>query len=198
MKRLLLILILTFSFQSWAKADDIKDFEIEGMSIGDSLLDYFSQEEIKSKINSYKDKGYIYSSKDFYSLTFRFLPKFEIYDAVQVQLKDNDKGYKVYAIDGLNYYKNNINECNDKFDSVEKEFDLLFKNAQKDKQEKGKHPADKSGKSTTISVFYNMHNKDHASIMCYDWSEVMNIDDTLTISLTTYEFNNFLLKKAYK
>ena len=43
MKRLLLILILTFSFQSLTKADDIRDFEIEGMSIGDSLLDYFSE-----------------------------------------------------------------------------------------------------------------------------------------------------------
>ena len=40
MKRLLLILILTLSFQSWTKADDIRDFEIEGMSIGDSLLDF--------------------------------------------------------------------------------------------------------------------------------------------------------------
>ena len=36
-----------FSFQSWTKADDIRDFEIEGMSIGDSLLDYYSKEEIK-------------------------------------------------------------------------------------------------------------------------------------------------------
>ena len=43
MKRLLLILILTFSFQTLSKADDIRDFEIEGMSIGDSLLDHFSK-----------------------------------------------------------------------------------------------------------------------------------------------------------
>ena len=47
MKRLLLILILTFSFQSLTKADDINEFEIEGMSVGDSLLDYFNEEEIK-------------------------------------------------------------------------------------------------------------------------------------------------------
>ena len=40
MKRLLLILILTLNFQSWTKADDIRDLEIEGMSIGDSLLDF--------------------------------------------------------------------------------------------------------------------------------------------------------------
>ena len=43
MKRLLLILILTLSFQTLAKADDIRDFEIEGISIGDSALKYFDK-----------------------------------------------------------------------------------------------------------------------------------------------------------
>ena len=51
MKRLLLILILTLSFQSWGKADDIRDFQIEGMSIGDSLLDYFNKDKIQLFIN---------------------------------------------------------------------------------------------------------------------------------------------------
>ena len=40
MKRLLLILILAFGFHSLAKADDIRDFEIEGISIGDSLFEH--------------------------------------------------------------------------------------------------------------------------------------------------------------
>ena len=52
MKRLLLILILTFSFQSLTKADDIRDFEIEGMSIGDSLLDFMSITEIKNDLKT--------------------------------------------------------------------------------------------------------------------------------------------------
>ena len=46
MKRLLLILILTFSFQSLTKADDIRDFEIEGMSVGDSLLDFLLKKKL--------------------------------------------------------------------------------------------------------------------------------------------------------
>ena len=49
MKRLLLILILTFSFQTLTKADDIRDFLIEGMSVGDSLLDFFSKNQIENK-----------------------------------------------------------------------------------------------------------------------------------------------------
>ena len=36
-----LITFLIFGLQSWTKANDIKDFEMEGMSIGSSLLDFF-------------------------------------------------------------------------------------------------------------------------------------------------------------
>ena len=57
MNKFLLILILIFSFQSWTKADDISDFQIEGMSIGDSALDYFSEKEINdSKKTPYENK----------------------------------------------------------------------------------------------------------------------------------------------
>ena len=48
MRNFLLILILILSFQSWTKADDIRDFQIEGMSIGDSLLNFVSKKEIKN------------------------------------------------------------------------------------------------------------------------------------------------------
>ena len=52
------VLVLIFNLQSFTKADDIRDFEIEGMSIGDSLLDYFSEDKIENSIakHSYKHK----------------------------------------------------------------------------------------------------------------------------------------------
>ena len=49
MKIFLSVLILIFGLQSWTKADDIKDFEIEGMSVGESLLNYFNKKDIESK-----------------------------------------------------------------------------------------------------------------------------------------------------
>ena len=48
MKIILSVLILIFGLQSWSKANDISDFEIEGMSIGDSLLNYFSKVQIET------------------------------------------------------------------------------------------------------------------------------------------------------
>jgi len=56
-KRILFSLIIILSLQSFTIADDIQDLEIEGMSVGDSLLDYFSEDEIKNNIyDAYPNK----------------------------------------------------------------------------------------------------------------------------------------------
>ena len=54
MKKFLAILILIFTLQTPSQADDIIDFQIEGMSIGDSALEYYTE----SKINSYEKEYY--------------------------------------------------------------------------------------------------------------------------------------------
>ena len=75
MKRLLLILILTFSLQSWTKADDIRDFEIEGISIGDSALDFFSEKDIKKNSKPfYKNKKYTPVQNDNYPFFKTYYP----------------------------------------------------------------------------------------------------------------------------
>ena len=86
MKRLFLYLFLIlFTLQIPSQADDIRDFEIEGMSIGDSALDYFSEEEIK------KVKIFIFKSKDYFSAQIYNDSKFVLYDAVQFFFKEKDK-----------------------------------------------------------------------------------------------------------
>jgi len=65
-------------------ADDISDFQIEGMSIGDSLLDFFSEEEIKQNI----EPRYFQYKKDkkFTTVEFVELNSFKLYNAVQAQV----------------------------------------------------------------------------------------------------------------
>ena len=46
-KKISFTLIIVFSFQLFTKAEDIRDFEIEGMSVGDSLHDHFSKKKNK-------------------------------------------------------------------------------------------------------------------------------------------------------
>ena len=79
MRIFITVLFLILSLQSWTKADDIRDFQIEGMSIGDSLLDYISENEIKNKINYHKEQGNdkkvghienFVSSKNYFEVSF--------------------------------------------------------------------------------------------------------------------------------
>jgi len=95
-KRFLIILILIFNLSNFSFADDIRDFQIEGMSIGDSLLDYFSEDEIKNNImkNYYKYK----SNKKFIAVEFNEFPFFKTYGNIQVHVKSDDKKYKIYQI----------------------------------------------------------------------------------------------------
>ena len=50
MKKLLGILIVGFFLCSTSFAEDISELEIEGISIGDSLLDHLSKQEIITEI----------------------------------------------------------------------------------------------------------------------------------------------------
>ena len=68
MRILLTILILIFGTQSLTKADDIKEFEIEGFSVGESLLKYLMKKKIKEKIN---DKtSFHYPNSKFVSILY--------------------------------------------------------------------------------------------------------------------------------
>ena len=105
MKRLLLILILTLSFQSLSKADDISDFQIEGMSVGDSLLNFFNEQEIKSI-----DPTIYPDSDKFYDLVITS-NKFDDFDQVTFGIKKNDKKYTINSLVGDLYFENAFLEC---------------------------------------------------------------------------------------
>jgi hypothetical protein len=187
MKRLLLILILTLSFQTLTKADEIRDFEIEGISIGDSLLDYFSQEEIKnSKRYDHTNSSWT-SDKMFQLRTNNKGP----YTEIMFALKKNDKRYTVYGISGLVKMEYNISDCYPKLENVSNELKELFPKA-KVERSSGKHEGDKSKKSKTTSIYFILPSGDFTSVSCYDWSKEMGYWDNFRISIITREFDNWV------
>ena len=72
MRIFLSIVVLIFSLQSWTKADDIRDFQIEGMVIGDSALNFFSESKILStNQNFYKGKEFSTSEIGNFQITYK-------------------------------------------------------------------------------------------------------------------------------
>ena len=84
MKIFISILILIFSVQSFAKADDIGDFEIDGIGINTSLLEYLSQNEIDLALQN----PTYYKNNKFVVIFINKLSK--TYDRLQVTFKPND------------------------------------------------------------------------------------------------------------
>ena len=193
MKRLLLILILTLSLQSWTKADDIRDFEIEGMSIGDSALDFFSKKNLlKNKKNWFKNKEYSHSE-------LRNLPNFKQYEDVHLNYLSNDKKFTLVAIEGVTFYRNKIKKCLKKMDEIDSEFKNLFKNTVRGGKEKNRHSnSSVPGKNYVTDIIYDFNNGDGVTLACYDWSKESGYGDHLRISLRSNKFSYFLNNKAYK
>ena len=189
-KRFLIILVLIFNLPNLSTADDIQDFQIEGMSIGDSLLDFFSEEEIKDKTNT----DY-YTNNKYTSVEFFQLPFFKIYDAVHFNYKMGDKKYIIDAIGGTLFCEKDIEKCNKKQKEIDLELSNMLKKSQR-VDDKGKHSADKSGKSTFLHINFWLISGDVAVIELVDWSEEITNEkrwiDNVKVSFRTEEFNDFL------
>ena len=106
MKTFLTLFVLFFS--SSVLSEDITDFQIEGISIGDSLLDYFSEDEIIEEIvrNRYM---YEYLTDEFGEVYLH--KEFKDYDYLSFIVRSKDKEYKIEQIRGIIAFNNNINEC---------------------------------------------------------------------------------------
>ena len=114
-----------FSLQSLTKANDIGDFQIEGMSIGDSLLNYLSITKINDNISkgqNYKGTNYKRTCIDNFG---------SVYDRFCVTFL-NDKRKTIQSIQGqLRYNKINYELCKNKMNDIDKELSDLFKGLKK-------------------------------------------------------------------
>lgn len=194
MRVFLSALILIFSLQSWTKADDITDFQIEGVSVGDSLLDYLSKELIENEKNS--DSAY--KDNEYFRVWYDGKGKFKTYDYLQIHLKANDAKYIIQSLEGKIIYKDNIKDCYSQKNIIYNELKELFPTA-KVKNVKSKHTADTSGKSLTDSTYLILPNdKGNFGVACYDYSKEFGKIDNLKVFIDTAEFLKWLNTKAYK
>ena len=183
-------IIFTFLFLFFTSkifADDISDFQIEGMSIGDSLLDYYNEIEINNyfKIGLYYEE---FAEFIIYETKNKISNNFEDYDGLQIVFKRNDNNLIIQSIGGNIIYENNINECYKKMNEIDLEFKNIFSKLKR--TDWGIiDTSDKSGNYKPITFDFN--NGDRIMIACYDFTK-NNWIDNLKISLYTKEYRDFI------
>ena len=191
MKRLLLILILTLNFQTLAKADDISDFEIEEISIGDSLLDHFNLEEIKDLDNiSYPDKKYIFANLENYGIQ---------YDRLQIGYKNNDNTYEIHLLNGVILFEdNNINKCYSKLNKIKNSIEsssseIKFSDPSNFKQKLPSNPKEINVRAISASL-----SNGHIILYCNDHPVENNKNDRLKVQMETSIMKKYLLSQGGK
>ena len=190
-------LILALNFNSFSKADDISEFEIEGLSIGYSLLNKYSKKEIEDlyKASYYKDNEYT-------TIESLKLSEDSQYDYISLSYKTSDNKYSLVGIiadiDSKESFNNNIEKCYDIKNEIVEELKVIFSNStQKDNKAKS-HTIDKTGKSKVTTYVFYLQNNDYVTVACYDYTKEIGYPDSLRIGLVTNEFNTWLATKAYK
>jgi len=193
MRVFLAVLILIFSLQSFTKADDIRDFEIEGMSIGDSALKFYTESEIiNNELLSY------FKNKKFFRVTI--YPDKSKFNTIGLTFKSKDKKYTLHGINGGLHFANN-KQCLEKKDDIIKEISSMFKGAQKVDAGKRDYAADPTGKSKTYSIYYWIEGA-FIEISCYDLTEELAnkknwVKNILNIGAVSKKFSDFLLNVQY-
>ena len=197
MKRLLayLFIVLGLGFTFNVSADDVRDFEIEGISIGDSLLDHFKIKTIKSA------RKYEYKNTKFYSIDI-WSDKFNQYAAIQFHLKEKDKKYVIHSLSGtlifgkLGIYDSKSNdECKNKKKLIMDSINSVFPSA--DVQSYDDLDADDGyGQKALRSETYYRLDLGEIWIQCVTWGKKTkkkeNLYDNLRFTLLTPEFIRFM------
>ena len=193
--RLIFILLITISpFKTFS--NDF-NFTIEGISLGDSLLNYMSESEIlQNSITQYE----YFENSNFYSVQYIHQENFNTFQFVQVELKKNDTSYRIYGIGG-NQLVDDFKSCQTIQNTVDKKLlkltghykgednlDLTYPITQM-------HPADPSGRSTVRQYAYNYQKENVIKNECYDFHPDTGYPKYFTLNVFSKEFDDFLNQK---
>ena len=197
MKLFLSVIIIIFGLQTLSKSDDIRDFEIEGMSVGDSALEYFNEKELKNKddVLYYKSKTnklFKFQTKSYRA--YEKPKKFLVYENIEFHLKKDDPNYIIESIGGILYFRNDLEGCIKKKDQIVSEMSSSFKDTKKEVFDLEPWlDLDPSGDTKTAHVYFSFKSGSYIEVSCYDWSDKLTKEkkwqDHLKVLLVSSDYD---------
>ena len=205
MKKIFFLIILVLSFQNPSLAENIRNFQIEGMKIGDSALDYFSESQLENN-----EQGWHNYSYNEYSTSF--MPGKGIYNWFLVTYKNDDTNFIIEGlVGGLEKRNYDIKECNNKLNATALNISKLFKNTTREEKKYFELTEDAdqtypfTGKSVVTSLSFNFLDGAKIILACYDIKKeakenesllksVLKQNDSFRIDVRSSAFANHLKK----
>lgn len=198
--KLLGTLVLSLYLMTSSQADDIRDFQIHEISLGDSLLQHFSNEEIENFFKQENAINYYPGSKKFFTLATFADPNQKIYKQINFGLKKSDNEYIIHSLNG--YVRMTYQKCLDESKSIFSDIKQLFdmKNFEENSYEK-EHDMDPSGKSRMSAYDINFFDGNVVRIICTNWSKEFEADyysDSLSVIINSKIWADWIQNEAYE
>ena len=183
MRKFVIVATLSFFLVS-CERNYIKNLQIEGISLGDSALDFFDENQIKDNEWDY------YKNKYYTPVQLERMPFFKTYDAVDFSYKTGDGNYKIHDLTGVIYF-DNISLCYKKMDELYEDFQSILLGASISEKLIRHDPSGVGDKKT----FYEFNYGDFlVHLSCYDYVDEIDI---LAVEIRTKDFDKWILEEAY-
>jgi hypothetical protein len=179
MKKTLLLLFSLFFLNSPAVlAVHFANFEVVDISLGDSLLEFMSEDEILDGIEKYKDLNrYSYLNEPNKFLEIIVPREKNIYDKASVFIKNAiPNNYTIYAIRGYKDYIEDFDACIKQRDAIAKIITGMFTDLKTDKS------IEKNNQG--INDYFTLNDLDATiDIYCQDFEETYRLKNNFTEGL---------------
>ena len=190
MKFFFIILILFYSFNSYAENKSFPHLNIGGISLYDNLFDYFTPKQIREKSKPYIN---YYAHLDKHNLLITIIIENhknfnKKYESIEVNFKYEDGQPIIYHIRGIDGY-DNINFCIEDAIKTSEYISSKYPHLKKNGPITTLHDADPTGESTITGFYFENKNGDVIQIGCYDWSDKLTKTNGWSDNLS-YEINS--------
>ena len=192
MKKLLRILFLGLMYCNISFAEDITDFQVEGMSLGNSLLEYYSKKKIlnettyENEQGNNKEVGFLYLDGD--------NGEFKNYRRIKIGYKTKSENYKIILITAFVDINKDINKCIAKKKEITKDLENLFNNLDLEEYGWKQHSFDATSRTNSSVIYFPTSStyRPFVRAICYDWSKKSGYDDQLRVELVSSEYYEWL------
>ena len=167
-------------------ANQISDLSVDGISVGDSLLEFMSEKKIINEQEKTKNHYYYLEEPLKYSEVY-IRKNFPIYDFVSVFYKRKNenkyftikKQYEIESVRGQITFIEDFNGCLKKKNEVMNEVISMFPGTRK-REDIFPHSLDPTRNSLVNSTQFIFASGDSIVLQCNDWEESFRLDNNYT------------------
>jgi hypothetical protein len=190
MKKILAIIFYFCLFISPSNSNDIDEFQLDGINIGQSLLELVDKKYIEA------EKYYAYENKKMFQVPFTNQDKSSKYEGFQFSIFENDKNFIIESVEGFIFMK--FTKCKDEMKKVSNDIRYAFPSLKTSFK-----PFQKSDDGT-VYAYNNFYITGGHSIrvICTDHPKKLEEDfgyeDNLRVVINSAKFNNWLNEESFK